>query len=246
MKNALRAVVGLILVLVVIVVGVVSLSLGRVVKTAVEAAGPRVLGAPVTLGLVTVSPWSGRATLREVVIGNPSGYKSAHAVRVGLVDAKVKLASLLSDTIVVESVDIREPELVWEVGNGGSNITQLQRNAEEAAAKLGGGAKAPAEPAPAPAKAGKSLLIQRLDVTGGKVGLSATAFGGQGLSAPLPEVHLKDLGGKGRSPAQAVAEVMRAVTSSAQRAVTNIGGQALDAARGAAATALGGLFKGLK
>lgn len=243
MKNALRAVVGLALVLVVIVVGVVSLSLGRVVKTAVEAAGPRVLGAPVTLGLVTVSPWSGRATLREVVIGNPAGFKSAHAVRVGLVDAKVKLASLLSDTIVVESVDIREPELVWEIGNGGSNITQLQHNAEEAAAKFGG-AKTPAEPAAT--KSGKSLLIQRLDVTGGKVGLSATAFGGQGLSAPLPEVHLKDLGGKGRSPAQAAAEVMRAVTSSAQRAVSNIGGQALDAAKGAAASALGGLFKGLK
>ncbi len=244
MKNALRAVIGLTFVLAVVAVGVVSMSLGRIVKTAVEAAGPRVLGAPVTLGAVTVSPWSGRATLRDVVIGNPQGFKSAHAVRVGLVDAKVKLASFLSDTIVVESVDIRQPELVWEVGNGGSNLTQLQRNAEESAAKLGGGAKTPA--APAPSKPGKSLMIARLDVTGGKVGLSATALGGQGLTAPLPEVHLKDLGGKGRSPAQAAAEVLRAVTASAQGAVSNLGGQALEQAKSAAVSALGGFLKGLK
>ena len=240
MKSAFRAAAALVLVLGVVAAGVVSLSLGRIIKAGVEAAGPKVLGAPVELGLVTVSPWSGRATLRGLVIGNPEGFKTPHAVRVGLVDAKVRLSSLFSDTVVVESVEVRDPELVWEVGNGGSNLTRLQRNAEESAAKLGGGGPK-AAPA-APAKKGKSLLIERFDVTGGKVGLSATAFGGQGLTAPLPEVHLKDLGGKGKSPAEAAAQAFRAVTGAAQGAVANIGSKAVDAA----ASALGGLLKGLK
>lgn len=240
MKNAFRAAAGLVLVLAVVVIGVVSLSLGRVVKTAVEAAGPRLLGAPVELSLVTVSPLTGGASLRGLVIRNPAGFKGPRAVSVELVAVKLKLSSLLTDTIVVESVEVREPELVWEVGNGGSNLTRLQRNAEESAAKLGGGAKS--APEPAPAKKGKSLLIERFDVTGGKVGLSATAFGGQGLTAPLPEVHLRNLGGKGRSPAEAASQALRAVAASAQGAVSNIGGKALDAA----ASAFGGLLKGLK
>jgi len=244
MKNAFRAVVGFVLVLTVVALGALSLSLGRVVKTAVEAAGPRVLGAPVTLGLVTVSPWSGRAALRDLVIGNPPGCKTPHAARVGLVEVRVRLASLLDDTIVVESVDVREPELVWEIGPGGSNFQRLQRNAAESAAKLGGGS-APAGKA-APAKKGKSLLVERLDVVGGKVGLSATALGGSGLSAPLPDVHLKDLGGPGRPPAEVASQALGAVTASAQRAVSNVGGKALDEAAKAATSALGSLFKGLK
>jgi len=240
MKKTLSAAIAAALVLGMIAVGVVSMSLGRIVKTAVEAAGPRVLGAPVTLGLAAISPFSGRGTLRSLVIGNPDGFKSPHALSVGSVEVEVKLSSLLTDTIVVDRVAVREPELIWEIGQGSSNISKLQRNAQNAAAQYGGSgaASAPAEPA----KKGKSLLIRDFSVTGGKVGLSATAFGAQGLSAPLPDVHLTNLGGKGRSPAQVASEAFAAITASAQGAVSNLGGKALDAARGVALKALGQLF----
>lgn len=240
MKRFLRAAVGLVLVFGVVAAGLVSLALGRLVKAGVEAAGPRVLGAPVTLGLATISPWSGRGTLRELVIGNPEGFKGPSAVKVGSVEVTLKLASLLTDTIVVERVVVRGPEVVWEMGAQGSNLTRLQRNAEASAAKLGSGPSA----APAkPSKPGKSLLIRELEVTGGKVGLAATAFGDASLSAPLPDLRLKDLGGKGRSPAEAAAEVMRAVTGAAQRGVSGIGSKSLDAAASAARRALGALFR---
>lgn len=242
MKKTLSAAIAAALVLGTIAVGVVSMSLGRIVKSAVEAAGPRVLGAPVTLGLVTISPLSGRGTLRGLVIGNPEGFKSPHAVSVGAVEVEVKLSSLLTDTIVVERVAVREPELIWEIGQGSSNISRLQRNAQDAAAKYGA-AGSPAAPAAAEPAKGKSLLIRDFSVTGGKVGLSATALGSQGLSAPLPDVHLTDLGGKDRSPAQVAAQAFAAITSSAQGAVSNLGGKAIDAARGVALKALGELFK---
>jgi hypothetical protein len=237
MKKAFQAAVGAGLVLLTIGIGVVSMSLGKIVKSAVEAAGPRLLGAPVTAGLVTIAPWSGRGTLRSLVIGNPAGFKSPQAVRVGSVEVDVKLSSLLTDTIVVERVAVREPELTWELGQGGSNLTKLQRNAEASAEKYGG---APA-PATASSKKGKSLLIKEFSVTGGKVALSATALGGQGLSAALPEVHLTNLGGEGRSPAEVAAQAMRAVTGSAQGAVGGLGGKTLDQVR----SALGSFLKGL-
>ena len=53
MKNALRAVLGLTLVLAVIAVGVVSLSLGKIVKTAVEAA--HLIQAALTAGVEITS-----------------------------------------------------------------------------------------------------------------------------------------------------------------------------------------------
>jgi uncharacterized protein involved in outer membrane biogenesis len=243
MKKAFSAGIAAALVLLTVGIGVVSMSLGKIVKSAVEAAGPRVLGAPVTLGLVTISPWSGSGTLRGLVIGNPDGFKSPHAVSVGSVEVEVKLASLLTDTIVVERVAVREPELIWEIGQGSSNISRLQRNAQEAAARYGGEASQAAGGAPAPAKKGKSLLIRDFSVTGGKVGLSATALGSQGLTAPLPDVHLKNLGGKDRSPAQVAAQAFAAITSSAQGAVSNIGGKAIAEVRGTAMKALGSFLK---
>ncbi len=43
-------------------------------------------------------------------------------------------------------------------------------------------------------------------MTDGRVALSVTALGGQQLAAPLPDVHLRNLGGKGKSPAEAAAQ----------------------------------------
>ena len=243
MKKALSAAIAAALVLFVIGLGVVSMSLGKIVKAAVEAAGPRVLGAPVTLGLATISPWSGRGTLRGLVIGNPAGFKSPRAVSVGSVEVELKLSSLLSDTVVVERVAVREPELTWEIGQGTSNLARLQRNAEDAAVRYGGEGSSAPRGAAEPAKKGKSLLIRDFTVTGGKIRLSATALGGQGLTAALPDLRMTDLGGKGRSPAEAAAQALGAITGSAQGAVSNIGGKAIDAARSAAMSALGAFLK---
>lgn len=242
MKKAMSAAIAAALVLLMIALGVVALSLGRIVKSAVETAGPRLLGAPVTLGSVSISPLSGRGTLRGLVIGNPPGFKSPHAVRVGSAEVVLKLSSLLSDTVVVESLIVRDPELIWEIGPDGSNLTKLSRNAETAADKFGGGKKS-ASPEGGAQRKGKSLLIRDFSVAGGKVGLSATTLGGQGLSAPLPAVHLTNLGGPGRSPAEVAAEAFGAITRAAQGAASNAGGKAIDAARGAALKALDSFLK---
>ena len=98
-------------------------------------------------------------------------------------------------------------------------------------------------PAASSSRKGKSLLIRDFTVVGGKVGLSMTAFGGQGLSAALPDVHLTDIGGTGSSPSEAAAQAFRAIASSAQGAVSNLGGKSLDAALGAASSVLGAFLK---
>lgn len=243
MKNALRASIGAVLVLAVVGVGVVAVSLGKIVKTAVEAAGPKFLGVPVTVDAVVLSPWSGRGTVRGLTIGNPQGFKTAHAVKVGEVSVALTLSSLLTDTVVVESVEVRAPDINWEIGGGDSNLQRLQKAAADSAARYGGGSA----PAPkAPEKKGKSLLIRDFSVTGGRVGLAATALGGRGLTAALPDIHLKNLGGKGRSPAEAVSEAVSEVTKSAQTAAAAAGQQALEQVRKNAGALLGSFLQGLK
>lgn len=232
--KALKAGLMFAVVLGVIAAGAASMWLGKGVKLAVETYGPGIVGAPVTVGSVMLAPWSGRGTIKDLVIGNPAGFKGAHALKVGSVAVRLKLSSLAGDTIVVESVDVREPEILYEMGAGGSNLSRLQRNAESAVGK----------PADAEGKASaKSLIIKDLLVSGGQVGVSASALGKTGVTIPLPVVRLTNLGGKGRTPAQAVSEVLNAIAGTAGKAVSGLGTKALTDAASSVIGQLGGLFK---
>lgn len=237
--KAMKPVILLVVVLGVIAVGAASMWLGKGVKLAVETYGPGIVGAPVAVGSVMLAPWSGRGTIKNLVIGNPPGFKGAHALKVGSVEVRIQLSSLATDTIVVESVDVRAPEILYEMGAGGSNLLRLQKNAESA---VGQPAAAPAGKA-APSK---SLIIKDLRVSGGQVGVSASALGKTGVTIPLPVVHLSNLGGKGRTPAQAVSEVLNAIAGAAGKAVSGLGTKALGDAASSVMGQLGGLFKGKK
>ena len=236
--KALKAVILFVVVLGVIAVGAVSLWLGHGVKLAVERYGPDIVGAPVTVGSVILTPWSGRGSVHNLVIGNPPGFSGAHALSVGAVDVKIKLSSLASDTIIVESIVLRDPEILYEMGGGGSNLSRLQRNAE--------GAKGQGSSSPAPSGGGKFLFIRDLLVTGGQVGFSAPSLGQKGVKVPLPGVHLSNLGGKGRSPAQAISQVLAGISGSAGKAVSGLGAKALNEAAASILGQLGGLLKGRK
>lgn len=234
--KALKTLLMFAVVLGMIVAGALSLWLGRGVKLALERFGPGIIGAPVSVGAVVLTPWSGRGAITNLVIGNPPGFKGAHALKVGSVEVKIKLSSLATDTVVVESVVVKDPEILYEMGGGGSNLSRLQRNAEAAMPASGA----------APAKSGptKSLFIKDLLVSGGQVGLAASALGGQGATIALPAVQMRNLGGKGRSPAQAVSEVLAAISGSAGKAVSGLGAKALGDAASSVMGKLGGLLKG--
>jgi len=236
--KALKAVIMFVAVLGVIGVAAASMWLGRGVKVAVERYGPAIIGAPVTVGAVMLVPWSGRGSISGLVVGNPPGFKGAHALKVGSVEVKIKLSSLASDMIVLENVVVREPEILYELGGGGSNLSKLQRNAEAFTGKPG----APG----APKEREKSMLIKDLVVKGGKVGLASSALGKNDMRIPLPDLHLANLGGEGRTPAQAVSQVLGVIASSAGQAASGLGGKALQDAASLVMDALGGMFKGKK
>ena len=210
-----------------------------------ETVGPRVLGAPVTLSSVTLAPWSGRGSLHGLVIGNPEGFKGTYALKVGEVTVALRLSTLMTDMVVIDRVVVRGPEIAYEMAAGSSNLSRLQKNAEAAAARFGAGGDKPA----ADAKGDKAILIKDFLVTGGRVGLSAPGLGGEDLGVALPDVHLTDMGGKGKSPAETIALALRAVTGAAIQSVSRIGSKSLEAAAGTAVKALGllgGAFKGGK
>lgn len=149
--------------------GAAMMALGLVLRIAIQTAGYAALGVPVGVGLVTLSPLSGRGTVRNLVVHNPKGFESPYAFRADAVSVTVRPRSLLGGELVVDRVVIRNPTVRLE----GDNLARLK-----AKASSGGDA------------GGRSVRIAELQVTG------ATLTVPGGLSVPLPDVQLKDVGGR--------------------------------------------------
>lgn len=206
MKKIIIAVSGL-LVVIIVAVTVVFLNLDRLVKQGVETVGPKITKTEVRLSGVSLSPFSGRGKLKGLYIGNPQGFKTPSAMEVGEMEVQVELGSLKSDKIVVEKVVIKAPVLTFEGTLSGSNLKQIMKNVEAVA----GGSE--------DTGTSKTIQIKDLTITGGKINFSFTGLGGRTVSAPLPDLHLTNIGSdaKGATVAQATQQVLGAVVGNVDK-----------------------------
>ncbi len=186
---------GLFVVLILFIVAVVAigLSLNGAIKKGVETFGPQIAKVPVKLDGVSLSLFSGSGAVKGLVVGNPEGYKTDHAMSVGLASVSVAPGSVFSDKIVVKSIRIEAPQVTFELGPGGSNLQRIQDNLGSSSA-----AAEPAKPAEektsAESKPAKKLQVDEVIITGGKVTLGMAALGGKLVEAPLPEIRINNLG----------------------------------------------------
>lgn len=209
-----------ILVLVVAGLGFLYLSLNRVIRSAVETYGPQVTKTEMKLGGVNVSPLSGKAHLSNLFVGNPKGFKTPSAFKLGAMRVSLEVGSVLSDTIAIREIIISGPEITYELGPGGSNLAVLQKNVE---AYTGGGAKR-GPTSPQTKEGGKKVTIDRLRVEKTQLNVSAAVLKGETVTLSMPDIELKDIGkeNQGASLAAVVERVLKEVNRNAAQAVAKI------------------------
>ncbi len=228
-KIIIRILIALVVVVVLVFV-VGALFLDQAIKKGVETFGPKLTKANITLQSVHLSLLSGSGTIKGLVVDNPAGFKTPTAISVGSATISLKPASLLSDKIVIKSIEVQAPEITYETDLKHNNLNQILANVQEA---TGGGEAAPAQPTqasqPAAAKPAKKLEVDNFVITGGKVHVAVTALGGGSATLPLPDIHLQDLGTgpEGITPAELTQKVLTAIeqgsAQAASGAVTDIG-----------------------
>ena len=167
----------------------VHLFLDSAIKRGVETMGPKLAKVEVKLKFVNLALLSGSGKIRGLTVGNPEGFKSPSAIQVGVASVALQPSSLLSDKIVVHSIELRGPEITYETDLRHNNLSKILANLEES---TGGGGKEPTQPKEA--SAGKKLEVDDFIITGGKIHVSLTALGGESATVPLTEIHLTDLG----------------------------------------------------
>jgi len=222
MKVAFRIL--LILILAGIVVGliVVATSLDGIVKKGVETFGPQITKVSVNLDSVHIVLFTGSAKVSGLVIGNPEGYKAPQAISVSQAEVGVNPFSIMSDKIVVRTVHVISPEITFEGGLGGNNLSKLMENVNEFT-KSGASAKHSTNaPAPAASQPAKKIEVDDFLISGAKVHVRLTELGGKEMTLPLPDIHLTDLGkdSDGLTPADLTKVILKAVTSATVKAVS--------------------------
>ena len=215
-------------------------NIGSLIKAAVETYGTEALQAKVALSSADVSIQSGQGQLKGLTIGNPKGFNTPAAMKLGEIKVVLDPTRTSKDVIAIKEILIAKPEVTYEMASGGSNFDVLQKNAQAYAQKMGAGGGGGAKKEEKSGE-GPKLIIDNLYVRDGKVGVSHALLKGKEMSAPLPNIHLKDIGKdkKGASPAEVADKIMAAVTKGAQSAVGTLNmdkvlGDAAGMAKGAA------------
>ena len=199
-----------------------TLSLGSIIKKGVQTVGPQMTRTDMRLEGATVSVLSGSGALKGFFLGNPEGYHTASAVKVGEVSVGVIPRSVLSDKVHVTHVKVLAPEITFEGTLGTkNNLSKILENVE--AATGGTETKPTDKPQTEPANKGASRKLQVDDflINGARVNVSMALLGGKSMTLPLPEIHFTDLGTgpEGITVAELTKKVLREVTAATLKAV---------------------------
>ena len=198
-------------------------NLDDIVAKVIETEGSKVTGTQVRVSGVAISLKEGRGTIDGLTIASPAGFDPDLAFALDGVTLDLDLESLRSDVIVIDEIRVTDPQVTAQVlKDGSSNLTALQKNAEQYGSSHGGGGagdKGDAQPSD------KRIRIKRFAFDGGRVALDATALGDkQTRSVDLPAFTINDIGGaRGATPDQVAKAALVAVTKQAAQAVAKAG-----------------------
>ena len=230
--------------------------LNSMIKHGVETAAPAVTGTPVALKSVDLSPLSGVGHLEGLVVGNPPGFETPYAFKLGMIHVEADITSALSDTVVVREVTIDGPEITFEGTLGGSNISKIQENVE-AFMKSEESEQAQESPGMAD-KEGKKIIINDFVLRNAKVHLSTPLLKGEEVAIPLPSIHLRDIGKEshGASVSDVAAKILSEINSGILVAIADSGkvlggnlkkiGESLESLKGKAQESGSEILEGVK
>lgn len=218
---------GIVLGVLVALLIVILATLPFIIKAGIKHVGPLVTGVPMEIKTVLFNPFSGTLTIKDFILGNPKGYSSPHAIKLGHLHVDVGMTTLFNKKLLIERVEVKGVELNYETSVLNNNIDEIQKNVEKVAGK--------AEKSKKKSSANKPLQIDYLELR------DITAWviiKGSKAQAPLPvaPIVMTNLG-TGEEGVSSV-RVINDVLISMITGVTKLIGV------NAAVDSIGGLFSG--
>lgn len=220
MKTSSKAFIGLAMFVVLVVAGLFLLfsGLDRIVAAAIEKYGSEATGTRVGVSSVRIDLRGGKGTIRNLSVGNPTGFSTPNAFRLEDISVAVDTGTVTGNPVVIDQVTILSPRITYEIDQDGrSNIELLKKKLQGTPSKEPSGRKAGNS-------GGKRVVIRRLVIDRGEIAIRVAALPGKPLSAALPRIELKNLGGEGGgSPGDIARQVLRPLVNQVAAAAAGAG-----------------------
>lgn len=196
---------------------VIGVYLGQIVKKGISVYGPELTQTRVSVDTVALSLLTGSAKVTGLQIGNPQGYKSTNAVTVGTIAVGVDPTSVFSRKIVIRSLRLESPQITFEGGLSGNNLSQILDNVDSTGSQGGTlSTNAAAQPS-----SERKFEVDDLVISGAKAQVILTSPIRREMNLPLPDIHLTDLGKgtEGITAADLTRRVLSAITTTTLQTV---------------------------
>ncbi|MGI5868417.1 MAG: hypothetical protein ACOX9C_03090 [Kiritimatiellia bacterium] len=227
-RRIVRKIVVAVVLLVVALLLFVQFGLGFAVRNGAKAAGPAVIGTPITIGSTHFRPFTGVMKMGDLVVGAPEGFK-ANVFELNGLSVVFDPQSLLSDTIVIKEVTISDPIVSYELSGLNHNIGAILKKLESAEKSERKEKEKTGE------RPGRKVVVEHFVFSGAKIRIASTALGGKGAVVPMPSIELHDIGKKsgGATTLEVLSDVLgsigKGVLGAVKDAAFSVGGAAVDA-----------------
>ena len=139
-----------------IITGATLLYADHLTKIAVETAGSQALGVNTTLDKANLSLLGGAVTLDNLNVANPTGYNTPSLIKMGRASTKIKLNTILENTIQVEIIKLEKLTLTVEQKGLQSNLNEVLTNIKQITKDQ--------KPKTQDAPPGKKITLQRIEI----------------------------------------------------------------------------------
>jgi hypothetical protein len=189
--------------LVVILLAGAFFYIDSIVKNGIEVVGSHVLGTPISVASVSISPLNGSGTIRGLSIGNPEGFTAENIMQLGEITVSLNTSSLLSDVIEITEITVVEPVITYETKITTDNIRALLANLPSTSGEVGDDVAV---------DSGKGLIINEFNLNGAQLNLIASIIE---QSVVLGDIQLRDIGTENQAAtvSQALEKILGAVST---------------------------------
>ncbi len=213
MKRALIRSLALLLISITLIAATAGYYLDTIIKESIERIGPTLTGTPVVVGRVRTELARGQLKLYRFRVRNPKGYRIQNAFMADLILIRLRWTSLLTDTIEIEEIYVKNPTVVYEGLLTRNNLRKIRKNIERSGKSSGKSKRSRKEP---------HYRIGRFRVHDGEIVVGTRLMGKKkGMTFDMPEIDKRNVsGGEGGTSLQDVAaELASSVTQTAVAAV---------------------------
>jgi hypothetical protein len=190
-------------------------NLDAIVKRGIAHYGSQMTQARVAVEAVQIHGTDGSGVVRGLVVGNPAGFRTDHALRVAAIEVAVDMRTLADPVVVVRRIVVDAPDVIYEQGDTITNFDAIQQNIARTLGTPSGGSAAAKDAPP------RRLIVDELVIRRARAQASAAGLAGRTVSATLPDITLRGVGRAqgGVTPAQLGQIVARALS---QRLVASL------------------------